>query len=137
MPRTGSYEIVRVFGAPREEVFAAWVTPERFARWFGPRFTAAPVERIVMDARPGGAWQATLTAEEGFEVTFDGRYREVTPPERLVFTVSPASLVTVELADDGGRTAMRFHEAGADVGTESRRGWMEFLDRLAEHLAGG
>lgn len=136
--RLGSYEIVRMFGAPREEVFAAWVTPGRLARWFGPRFTAAPVERIVLDARRGGEWQVTLTAEEGFEVTFDGAYREVSPPERLVFTVGPAALVTVELTrDDGGGTVLRFHESGPDVGPASRRGWSEFLDRLAEHLAEG
>ncbi|MEV4833494.1 SRPBCC domain-containing protein [Nonomuraea sp. NPDC049486] len=140
MTQTASYEIIRVFDVPREDVFAAWTTPERFARWFGPRFMAAPVDRIVLDARPGGRWQVTLTAEEGFEVTFDGAYREVAPPGRFVFTIGdpgspgPASVVTVELADAGGRTAMTFHEHGA--GEESRRGWMEFFDRLGELLAG-
>ncbi|MGI5269480.1 SRPBCC family protein [Nonomuraea sp. CA-218870] len=142
MARTGWYEIIRVFDAPREQVFAAWTTPARFARWFGPRFTDAPVDRIVLDARPGGGWRVTLTAEEGFEVTFDGVYREVTPPERLVFTTGdpdgpgPASVVTVELADEAGRTAMTFRERGADAWEESRRGWLEFLDRLGELLAG-
>ena len=101
MTQTASYEIIRVFDVPREDVFAAWTTPERFARWFGPRFMAAPVDRIVLDARPGGRWQVTLTAEEGFEVTFDGAYRVVAPPARLVFTTGepddPVSVLTVGL----------------------------------------
>ena len=138
MAEHASYEIIRGYGVPREDVFAAWTTPERFARWFGPRFTAAPVDRIVLDARPGGVWRVTLTAEEGFEVTFDGVYREVVPPDRLVFATGdpddPVSVVTVELADDGGGTAMTFREYGVNAGEESRRGWMEFFDRLDEHL---
>ncbi|MFC5820788.1 SRPBCC family protein [Nonomuraea harbinensis] len=140
MTQTASYEIIRVFDVPREDVFAAWTTPERFARWFGPRFMAAPVDRIVLDARPGGRWQVTLTAEEGFEVTFDGAYREVAPPARLVFTTGepddPVSVLTIGLADDDGRTAMTFREHGANAGEESRQGWMEFFDRLHEHLTG-
>lgn len=147
MPRTASYEIVRHFGASREEVFAAWTTPERFARWFGPRFMAAPVGRIAMDVRPGGRWRVTLTGEEGFEVTLDGTYREVAGPGRLVFTTGdpddpgrgPASVVTVELTQEGGRTAMRFHQYGVNTDEEhageARRGWLEFFDRLEEHLA--
>src|SRR5690606_25339669 len=132
MAEHASYEIIRGFGVPREDVFAAWTTPERFARWFGPRFTAAPVDRIVLDARTGGVWRVTLTAEEGFEVTFDGVYREVVPPDRLVFATGdpddPAAVVAGELADDGRGTAMTVREFGVKAAEESRRGSVRALD---------
>ena len=84
--KTAEYEIVRDFAARREQVYAAWTQPERFARWFGPRVFTTPADRVVLDVRPGGAWQATLVGEEGFEVTLRGVYREIAGPGRLVFT---------------------------------------------------
>ena len=47
--------IVRVFDAPRELVFKAWTEPERFAAWFGEHGSSIPLDKISMDARPGGA----------------------------------------------------------------------------------
>ncbi|GIH94165.1 SRPBCC domain-containing protein [Planobispora siamensis] len=145
--KTAEYAIVLDFAAPREEVYAAWTRPERFARWFGPRIFLTPADRVVLDARPGGAWQATLVGEEGFEVTLGGVYREVAGPGRLVFTTgdpdepgdAPASVVTVTLEEHAGGTAMRFHQFGVNTDQEhaeqARAGWLEFFDRLAEHLA--
>ncbi|WP_336212348.1 SRPBCC family protein [Nonomuraea sp. LPB2021202275-12-8] len=147
MTQTAEYEITRVFDAPSQRIFHAWTEPEHFSRWFGPRTLAAPVDRIVMDVRPGGVWKATLCGDEGFEVTLDGSYREVAGPERLVFTTGdpdhpgdgPASVVTVELAEHGGRTTMRFHQWGVNTDPEhaehAKQGWLEIFDRLNEHLA--
>ncbi|MGW0804871.1 SRPBCC family protein [Nonomuraea sp. NPDC002799] len=144
---TAEYDITRVFDAPREQVYAAWTEPEHFSRWFGPSTLATPVGRITLDAWPGGSWRAVLVGEEGFEVTLDGTYREVRAAERLVFTTGdpdhpgdgPASVVTVDFADLGGRTEMRFHQLGVNTAPEhaeqARQGWIEFFDRLAEHLA--
>ncbi|GGT03384.1 activator of HSP90 ATPase [Planobispora rosea] len=146
MAQTAEYEINRTFDAPRELVYAAWTEPERFSRWFGPRMLATPVGRIVLDVRPGGAWRATLVGEEGFEVTLTGTYREVAAPERLVFTTGdpdspgdgPASVVTLSLAEADGATEMRFHQFGVNTDQEhaeqARAGWLEFFDRLAEHV---
>ncbi|MBB6351013.1 SRPBCC family protein [Nonomuraea muscovyensis] len=144
MTETAEYEITRIFDAPRERVFAAWTEPERFARWFGPRELAAPADRIGMDVRPGGAWEVTFVGEGGFEVPLGGVYREVAAPGRLVFTTGdpddpgdgPASVVTVSLDVDGGRTLMRFHQYGVNTPQEhaeqAQAGWIEFFDRLAE-----
>ncbi|WP_084962621.1 SRPBCC family protein [Thermoactinospora rubra] len=141
---TAEYEIVRFFDAPREEVYRAWTEPERFAAWFGPRTFATPADRVVLDVRPGGAWRAVLVGEEGFEATLEGVYREVEAPSRLVFTTGdpdnpgdgPASVVTLHLLENGGRTEMRFHQAGVNTDEEhaeqAREGWQEFFDRLAE-----
>ncbi|MGV9770943.1 SRPBCC family protein [Streptosporangium sp. NPDC003464] len=144
---TAEYEIVRDFTARREQVYAAWTQPERFARWFGPRVFTTPADRVVLDVRPAGAWQATLVGEEGFEVTLRGVYREVAGPGRLVFTTGdpddpgdgPASVATLTLEEHEHGTTMRFHQFGVNTDAEhaeqARAGWLEFFDRLAEHLA--
>ncbi|MFK4037206.1 SRPBCC domain-containing protein [Nonomuraea wenchangensis] len=146
MPQTAEYTITRHFAAPRHRVWDAWTDPERFSRWFGPRGMATPLGRITLDAVPGGVWRATLVGEEGFEVTLDGRYREVRAPGRLVFTTGdpdapgdgPASVVTVDLAATGDRTEMRFHQYGVNTAPEhaeqAKAGWVEFFERLAEHV---
>ena len=145
--KTAEYEIVRDFAARREQVYAAWTRPERFARWFGPRVFTTPADRVVLDVRPGGAWQATLVGEEGFEVTLRGVYRETAGP-------GPAGLHHRRPGRPGptgpprwrpstrkpeGGTTMRFHQAGVNTDAEhaeqARAGWLEFFDRLAEHLA--
>ncbi|MEU4544810.1 SRPBCC family protein [Nonomuraea dietziae] len=148
MTQTAEYEIVLHLDAPREQVYAAWTTPGRFARWFGPRIFTTPADRVALDVRSGGAWQATLVGDEGFEVTLHGAYREVAGPGRLVFTTgdpdnpgdAPASVVTLTLDEcEGGGTTMRFHQFGVNTDQEhaeqARAGWLEFFERLAEHLA--
>ena len=49
--------IVRVFDAPRELVFKAWTVAERFATWFGEHGSTIPLDKVSMDARPGGEWR--------------------------------------------------------------------------------
>ncbi|MEV0622460.1 SRPBCC domain-containing protein [Nonomuraea sp. NPDC050404] len=146
MTQTAEYDLTRLFDAPRELVWASWTEPERFSRWFGPDTLATPVGRITLDTRPGGVWRCTFVGEEGFEVTLDGTYREVTAPERLVFTTGdpddpgdgPASVVTVGLADVDGKTELRFHQYGVNTDQEhaegAKEGWNEFFDRLAAYV---
>ncbi|MEV5896601.1 SRPBCC family protein [Nonomuraea fuscirosea] len=146
MSQTAEYDLIRHFDAPRETVWAAWTEPERFSRWFGPATLSTPVGRITLDARPGGAWQTTLVGEEGFEVTMGGTYREVSAPERLVFTTgdpdnpgdAPASVVTIRLAEVDGKTEMSFHQYGVNTDQEhaeqAKAGWLDFFDRLAAHV---
>ena len=91
-PRTASVttpserEIVTVrdFDAPRERVFAAFIDPELIPEWWGLRRQTTTVD--VMDVRPGGSWRFVCHDPDGGEDGFRGTYREVTPPERLVYT---------------------------------------------------
>ena len=79
--------IVRVFDAPRELVFQAWTVPERFATWFGEHGSSIPLDKVSMDARPGGAWNATmLHGPEQIEIPFAGTFLEVVEPERVSMT---------------------------------------------------
>ena len=139
--------ITRVFDAPRERVWREWTEPERFADWFGGSASEVPPATVSMDVRPGGSWRLTMFADPGRrEIRWQGEYREVVEPERLVFTLSDQpeedayELVTVVLSDLGdGRTEMLFQQRGrlpAEVYERAGEGWSMFFDRIAEHLAG-
>ncbi len=141
--------IVRVFDAPRELVFKAWTEAERFATWFGEHGSSIPLDRVSMDARPGGAWSATMIyGPDRVELPFSGRFQEVVEPERLVMTITntpdpdaqPVEVFTVVFRDLGGeRTEMTFSQRGgnlpADEYSRAMRGSLIFFDRIAEHLA--
>ncbi len=135
--------INRVFDAPRELVWKAWT--EDMAKWSAPRGFTMPVSEG--DVRPGGKWRAMMKSPDGKELWLGGEYHEVVPPERLVFTHAwdnekgqpgDESLVTVVLADIGGKTEMTFKQAGF-ASVESRDGhmdgWTQCFDILAEMLA--
>lgn len=72
----------RVFDAPRERVWRAFTDPKLIAQWWG-RGNELVVER--MEVERGGHWRYVEHAPDGVH-GFEGRYREVTPPERLVQT---------------------------------------------------
>jgi uncharacterized protein YndB with AHSA1/START domain len=139
--------ITRVFDAPRERVWKEWTEPEAFADWFGGPESEVPLSTVAMDVRPGGSWRLTMYAEPGRrEIRWHGEYREVSEPERLVFTVSDQppgedayELVTVVLTDVGdGRTEMLLQQRGAlpaEVYERAKEGWGTFFDRIAERLA--
>jgi uncharacterized protein YndB with AHSA1/START domain len=140
--------ITRVFDAPRERVWEEWTEPERFADWFGGTQSEVPLSSVSMDVRPGGSWRLTMFAEPGRrEIQWEGEYREVAPPERLVFTVTDEpgedarELIIVVLTDLGdGRTEMHFQQRGGGLSAEEYEraalGWSSFFDRIAERLAG-
>jgi uncharacterized protein YndB with AHSA1/START domain len=143
---TGGFTTTRIFAAARERVWQEWTEPERFADWFGGVDCDVPISSVLMDVRPGGKWRATMVC--GVErrlIRWTGEYREVAPPERLVFTISDQpeddryELITVVLIElDDGRTEMRLEQRGHMSPEEydrSRRGWGTFFTRLDDRLA--
>src|ERR1700676_3113016 len=78
--------ITRVFDAPRELCFKAWTDPKHLANWWGPRGFTLPEH--TMDFRLGGAYRFRMRPPEGRDVLWYGVYREIVPPERLVWTCS-------------------------------------------------
>jgi uncharacterized protein YndB with AHSA1/START domain len=139
--------LTRLFDAPRERVWSEWTEPEAFADWFGGPQCEVPLSSVEMDVRPGGAWKLTMFAPPHRpEINWWGEYREVDPPERLVFTISDQpdedawDLVIVVLTDLGdGRTEMLFEQRGRRMGPEqyeaAKTGWGGFFDRMDERLA--
>jgi uncharacterized protein YndB with AHSA1/START domain len=137
--------ITRIFDAPRELVYRAWIEPAQFAGWFGGSQTEVPLDSVEMDVRPGGKWKATmLTGPEG-AIHWHGTFTEVSEPERLALTLSDRpgdefEPVAVEFTDLGdGRTEMRFHQAGGHMDAagyeRAGAGWNAFFDAMAEDLA--
>jgi uncharacterized protein YndB with AHSA1/START domain len=144
---TEGFAVTRVFDAPRERVWKEWTEPERFADWFGGTEWQVPMATVSMDVKPGGLWRLTFADTGRREIHWNGEYREVVEPERLVFTIcdEPGSdayeLITVVLTDLGdGRTEMLFQQRGEmrpEHYKPAEEGWSTFFDRIAERLAGG
>jgi uncharacterized protein YndB with AHSA1/START domain len=140
---SGGLWLTRVFDAPRERLWREWTEPERFADWFGGRDAVIPLESVSMDVRPGGVWRATVRIGD-VEGRWEGVYREVIEPERLVLTFSDApgeeahEVVTVLFTDLGdGRTEMRLEQRGThtrDLYRRTLEGWTAFLDELERSL---
>ena len=136
--------VTRIFDAPRRLLFKMWTEREHLVRWWGPRGFTGLSSR--MDVRPGGAWTRSMQAPDGSVIRKHGVYREIVPPERLVFTYvtddpegnpGPATLVTVTFADVGGKTRLTLHQAAFQaVATrdDHRHGWTGALERFAEYL---
>jgi uncharacterized protein YndB with AHSA1/START domain len=149
MPETTTAQeitITRVFDAPRELVWKAWTEPDQLARWWGPRGSRAPVEKITMDVRPGGTLRVTSISADGHEMTIQGVYQEVVEPERLVFE-EPAEgawhegAVSVATFTDlgDGRTEMvvqtTIHTTD-EMRAQAQTGMESTFDRLGEYVGG-
>jgi uncharacterized protein YndB with AHSA1/START domain len=136
--------IVRTFAAPRALVFKAWTDMECMMHWTGPKGFISKGDRL--DVRPGGTHRACLIAPTGEEHWVSGKYIEVLPPHRLVFTHawelpngkrSPETVVTVDFTEKDGATEMRFHQAFFESSTSRdghKGGWTESFERLEQFL---
>ncbi|MBA2324674.1 MAG: SRPBCC domain-containing protein [Pseudonocardiales bacterium] len=134
--------ITRVFDAPRELVFRAWVDPDQLVRWYGPRGVHTPKETIEFDVRPGGGWRLTMVNDEtGEQYPTGGVFHEIVEPARLVFTwgdparADSMTTVTVTFTERGDKTEMFLHQTGL---TDLHRragvhdGWSSALDKFAD-----
>jgi uncharacterized protein YndB with AHSA1/START domain len=83
-PSERELRIERVFDAPRDRVFAVYTDPELIPEWWGPGRYTTRVD--YMEPRTGGRWRFVHEDDEGNEIGFQGAYREVTAPERIVQT---------------------------------------------------
>jgi uncharacterized protein YndB with AHSA1/START domain len=128
-PRAGSEEassataaavhVSRELPASREDVFRAWTEPDLFARWFTPPGNSSVTADL--DVRPGGSYRITLERTQVVprQSHIVGRYLEVEPPERLVFTFGWEEPPPLPALDDleslDSRVTVLFHERGAST----------------------
>lgn len=82
-PNDRTLRIERIFAAPRDRVWAAMTDPAQLAQWWG-RGNPLTIERLEL--RRGGHWRFVEHTPDGARHGFEGRYREVTPPRRIVQT---------------------------------------------------
>jgi uncharacterized protein YndB with AHSA1/START domain len=102
--------VTRWFDAPARLVFEAWSNPELFQRWWVPKSMGMTLHACEMDVRTGGTYR--LNFGEGMD--FFGRYLEVIPPTRIVWTNEEdgenSSVTTVTFEEQDGRTLLVMSE---------------------------
>jgi uncharacterized protein YndB with AHSA1/START domain len=132
----------RTFDASAEEVFDAWTNPEVLRRWWGANPSwVTPVAEV--DLRVGGHYRLSMEdPTTGATYTVGGEYREVTRPERLVYSwrwesggedPDHTSTVTVEFLGEGERTTIVLEHSDlptAESRDAHREGWIGCLENL-------
>jgi uncharacterized protein YndB with AHSA1/START domain len=163
--QAGEFEFVisRVFDAPCDLVWKAWTEPERLIKWWGPR--GAQVLSTKVDLRAGGIFHYLIKSAEGFEIWGKFVYREISPPEKLVFINSFSDpqggttrapffdgkwpleiLSTVTLAEKGKKTKVTIRwvpysaseierKTFEEAASSMQQGWSGTLDNLTDYLA--
>lgn len=147
--------ITRIFDAPRELVWKAWTDPKHFIQWWGPKNFTTPTCKI--DLHVGGKLFYCMRSPEGQDIWGIGVYKEINPPEKIVFSDSFADaegnivsaqyygmspdvplemMITVMFENIGEKTKMILkHACLPKVEIDmAGTGWSESLDKLEEFL---
>ncbi len=106
--------VTRVFDAPARIVFQAWTTPALFERWWLPKSMSLALLSYEADIRTGGAYRLVFDVDGTKTMAFFGRYIEVTPHSRIVWTNDESgeegAVTTVTLEERGDETLLVLHE---------------------------
>jgi uncharacterized protein YndB with AHSA1/START domain len=107
--------VTRTFDAPARIVFEAWSKPDLFKQWWVPKSSGMTMLSCDMDIRTGGIYRLVFR-HPAFEqpMAFFGRYIEVTPPSRLVWTNDEGgeggAVTTVTFEESDGKTRVVLHD---------------------------
>jgi uncharacterized protein YndB with AHSA1/START domain len=123
VPADDEFVITRVFNSPRELVYQVWTDAKHLAKWWGP--AGMKMNVASLDFRPGGLFHYSMITPEGQKMWGKFVYKEITAPERIVFTNSfsdeegnttrapfsptwPLEVLNIlTLNDEGGMTRIR------------------------------
>ena len=113
--RTSERELVytRRFDGPARIVFEAWTTPGLFMRWWAPKSMGVPLLSCEMDVRTGGSYRLEFGRDASESWAFFGKYIEVIPNARLVWTNEEGedgAVTTVTFEDEGDQTLLTLRE---------------------------
>ena len=145
--RTSDRELVatRTFDGPARIVFEAWTKPELIMRWWAPKSFGISFLSCETDVRTGGSYRFVFGhAASEQPMAFFGRYIEVTPPSRLVWTneeEEDGAVTTVTFEEKDGKTLVVVHDLypskealdGA-IASGSTGGWPEQFEQLDDLL---
>lgn len=136
-----TFSLERTYQVPVARVFAAWSDPQAKARWF-----RAPGGDHELDFRIGGL-EVNRGLHDGSVITFESRYQDIVPDERIVYTstlsagnvLSTVSTTTVEFSADGEGSKLLLVEQGAFLDGHEQPSWREhgtgdWLDKLGAEL---
>jgi uncharacterized protein YndB with AHSA1/START domain len=149
--RTSDRELVvtRTFNGPARIVFDAWTKPELLKRWWAPKSFGVSLFECESDLRVGGTYRYAFGRDPSHPEVFSGRYLEVKPPSRLVFSQlyermrdAGEVVVTATFEENQGRTLLTLHQLfpskealeGA-LASGMERGMRVTLDQLDELVA--
>jgi uncharacterized protein YndB with AHSA1/START domain len=105
--------VTRTFNAPARMVFEAWTSPKLLMRWWAPKSTGMFLLSCEADVRVGGRYRFEFGHEAAKPMAFFGRYLEVTPHSRLVWTNDESddgAVTTVTFEEKDGKTLLVMHE---------------------------
>jgi uncharacterized protein YndB with AHSA1/START domain len=105
--------VTRTFNGPVRLVFDAWTKPELFKLWWAPKSMGVPLLSCEMDVRTGGSYRITFGHDASDAMAFFGKYLDVSPPSRLVWTNDEsegAAVTTVTFEEEDGRTLLVLQE---------------------------
>ena len=130
--------VTRIFNAPARLVFEAWTKPELFKRWWVPKSMGMSLHSFEADVRTGGTYRLEFAPG----VAFFGKYLEVTPHSRLVWTNEESeagAVTTVTFEEKAGKTLLALHELypskeALEQGAGAEEGMPEQFEQLDELL---
>ena len=105
--------ITRTFDGPARLVFEAWTKPELLKRWWAPKSTGVSLLSCEADVRVGGRYRFEFGHEASKPMAFFGKYLEVVPHSRLVWTNDESddgAVTTVTFEEKRGKTLLVMHE---------------------------
>jgi uncharacterized protein YndB with AHSA1/START domain len=137
--------VTRTFNGPARIVFEAWTRPDLLKRWWVPKSFGVSLLSCEADVRTGGTYRFVIGREASKPMEFFGRYVEVTPHSRLVWTNEEAGhggpVTTVTFEERGGKTLLVMHDLYPSkedleraVASGSTDGMGETFDQLDELL---
>jgi len=138
--------VTRTFNGPARIVFEAWTRPELLKRWWAPKSFGLTMISCEADVRVGGTYRLVFRHDAFPEpMAFFGRYIEVTPHSRLVWTNEEGDgggqVTTVTFEEKGGKTLLVMHDLYASkdaldaaIASGSTSGTAETFEQLDELL---
>ena len=137
--------ITRTFNGPARIVFEAWTKPELLKRWWAPKSTGMSLFSCEADVRVGGRYRLEFGHETSKPMAFFGRYIEMMPRSRLVWTNDEGddggAVTTASFEEKGGKTLVVLHDLypsnealDAAIASGSTSGMGEAFEQLDELL---
>ncbi|MCW5965955.1 MAG: SRPBCC family protein [Bryobacterales bacterium] len=133
--------VTRTVNGPARLVFEAWTKAELFQRWWVPKSFGLTLLSCELDVRVGGLYRLVFRHPDAPEpMAFHGRYLEVTPHSRIVWTneeSADGAITTVTFEEKDGKTLLILHELYPSqqalddaIASESTGGWNEQFEEL-------